>query len=258
MNDRVDQGSLELEVSNFGPIVDAKIDLRPLTVFIGPSNTGKSYLAILIYALHRYFSGGRWAGRRRFPVDFRMFRRDGNEKLPRKTINAIVALAKQMLEDKGRPLSDEDIVLPGSVVEIIRSGLVERGDHLGNEIGRCFGIEEPGALIRKETRGAAHIVFRKHTADDFAPIDHSIDDQCTCKRVQYNNSRWYPDAVRSRERRSPHRVFAPHGDGHDRARRWRRRTFESSRLAAIRGLNRSRRPTDRRSVAPAGVLPPRG
>ena len=174
MNDRVDPGPLELEVSNFGPIVEAKIDLRPLTVFVGPSNTGKSYLAILIYALHRYFSGGRWAGRRRFPVDFRMFRRDGNEKLPRKTINAIVALAKQMLEDKGRPLPDEDIVLPGSVVEIIRSGLVERGDHLGNEIGRCFGIEEPGALIRKETRDAAHIVFRKHTANDFAPIDHSL------------------------------------------------------------------------------------
>ena len=33
-----------------------EIDLRPLTVFVGPSNTGKSYLAILIYALHRFFS----------------------------------------------------------------------------------------------------------------------------------------------------------------------------------------------------------
>ena len=47
---------IELEVTNFGPIVEAKIDLRPLTVFVGPSNTGKSYLAILIYALHRCFS----------------------------------------------------------------------------------------------------------------------------------------------------------------------------------------------------------
>ena len=48
--------TLEIEVTDFGPIVEAKVDLRPLTVFIGPSNTGKSYLAILIYALHRYFS----------------------------------------------------------------------------------------------------------------------------------------------------------------------------------------------------------
>ena len=28
-----------------------------MTVFVGPSNTGKSYLAILIYALHSFFGG---------------------------------------------------------------------------------------------------------------------------------------------------------------------------------------------------------
>ena len=161
-------------MSNFGPIVEAKIDLRPLTVFVGPSNTGKSYLAILIYALHRYFSGGRWAGRRRFPVDFRMYRRDGNEKLPRKTINLALALAKQMLEDERMPLSDEDIVVNGSVVEVIRSGLSEQGDHMGNEIGRCFGIQEPGALIRKGTRGTADIVFRWRNVGDLAPINHLL------------------------------------------------------------------------------------
>ena len=149
MNDRFDQGSLELEVSNFGPIIDAKIDLRPLTVFVGPSNTSKSYLAILIYALHRHFNDGPWPGRRRVPIDSRMFRRDGNETLPRKTINSIIALAKQMLEDKGKLLSDEGIILPGLVVEIIRAGLGELGDYLGNEIGRCFGIEDAGALIRR-------------------------------------------------------------------------------------------------------------
>ena len=41
MNDLTKQDSLELEVANFGPIVEAKIDLRPLTVFVGSSNTGK-------------------------------------------------------------------------------------------------------------------------------------------------------------------------------------------------------------------------
>lgn len=52
------KGLLELEVKNFGPIVEAKVDLRPLTLFVGPSNTGKSYLAVLIYALHRIFRAG--------------------------------------------------------------------------------------------------------------------------------------------------------------------------------------------------------
>ena len=48
-----DTKSLELTVTNFGPIAEAKVELRPLTVFVGPSNTGKSYMAGLIYAMHR-------------------------------------------------------------------------------------------------------------------------------------------------------------------------------------------------------------
>ena len=47
---------VDLKVTNFGPIKKAEIQLRPLTVFIGPSGTGKSYLAGLIYALHRCFN----------------------------------------------------------------------------------------------------------------------------------------------------------------------------------------------------------
>ena len=51
-------GEYRLDVEDFGPIAKASVDLRPLTVFIGPSNTGKSYLAILIYALHQCFGEG--------------------------------------------------------------------------------------------------------------------------------------------------------------------------------------------------------
>ncbi len=48
---------IQLAVENFGPIEKANIDLRPLTVFVGESNTGKTYLAALIYALHPAFEG---------------------------------------------------------------------------------------------------------------------------------------------------------------------------------------------------------
>ena len=45
---------MKISIKNFGPIAEARdVDLRPLTVFVGPSNTGKSYLAVLIYALFR-------------------------------------------------------------------------------------------------------------------------------------------------------------------------------------------------------------
>ena len=40
-----------LNVENFGPIAKGKIELRPLTVFAGRSNTGKSWFAALVYAL---------------------------------------------------------------------------------------------------------------------------------------------------------------------------------------------------------------
>ena len=47
---------VEIAVENFGPIAEAKIDLRPLTVFVGPSNTGKTYFATLMYVLHGVFN----------------------------------------------------------------------------------------------------------------------------------------------------------------------------------------------------------
>ena len=43
--------NLILDVENFGPIAEAKnIEFKPMTVFVGPSNTGKSYLAVLLHA----------------------------------------------------------------------------------------------------------------------------------------------------------------------------------------------------------------
>ena len=48
---------VEIAVKNFGPIAEADIDLRPLTVFVGPNNTGKTYFATLVYALHGVFPG---------------------------------------------------------------------------------------------------------------------------------------------------------------------------------------------------------
>ena len=46
-----------IDVRDFAPVAEASVALRPFTVFVGPSNTGKTYLAILIYALHRVFGG---------------------------------------------------------------------------------------------------------------------------------------------------------------------------------------------------------
>ena len=48
---KVEQPDIRVSVTNLGPIKSGSVDLRPLTIFVGPSNTGKTYFAILIYAL---------------------------------------------------------------------------------------------------------------------------------------------------------------------------------------------------------------
>ncbi|MFN3383605.1 MAG: AAA family ATPase, partial [Archaeoglobaceae archaeon] len=44
---------LEISVKNFGPIIGGEVKLRPLTVLIGPNNSGKSYVAMLFHSLFR-------------------------------------------------------------------------------------------------------------------------------------------------------------------------------------------------------------
>jgi predicted ATPase len=45
--------ALHLTVKDFGPIARGRIQLSPLTVFVGPNNSGKSVLAMLVYAATR-------------------------------------------------------------------------------------------------------------------------------------------------------------------------------------------------------------
>ena len=56
-----------LDVENFGPIAEARdIAFKPMTVFVGPSNTGKSYLALLLHSLMRGLETPPQFQRRRF------------------------------------------------------------------------------------------------------------------------------------------------------------------------------------------------
>ena len=53
---------MKLTVKNFGPIREARnIDISPMTIFVGPSNTGKSYLAMLIYSIFEVFTDEEYA-----------------------------------------------------------------------------------------------------------------------------------------------------------------------------------------------------
>ena len=145
-----------LEVKNFGPIAEARIDLHPLTVFVGPSNTGKSYLAILIYALHRHFS----REQRNF-----MFWRPEKSKSSH-TINALEEWREHAFTDRKIPADGSIITLPNAMRDEICGILDKRGEDICETLRWCLGMDTTNALIRKGSREGARIGFRRHASEN--------------------------------------------------------------------------------------------
>ena len=64
---------LTISVKNLGPIAEGTVDLKPLTIFVGPSNTGKSYMAMAVYSVIKAFQGHDFAAPMRFPDGQRFY-----------------------------------------------------------------------------------------------------------------------------------------------------------------------------------------
>jgi len=141
---------LELTVSNFGPIAEANIELRPMSVFVGPSNTGKSYMAVLIYSLHKFFSA--------YP-----YRRYARLDLSRKNVATTLAWARETHSNLQRAKREQSslIELPESIEALVRSFLPrivkDSGNVLEGEIVRCFGVDKSKDLIRHSSD--SHTLF---------------------------------------------------------------------------------------------------
>lgn len=176
------EGSLELELEDFGPIARAQVELRPFTVFVGPSNTGKSMLAILCYALHQFFSDhgrvryGSWADGRT-PGDT-------SEGIPVRHADLVAAREwlEQVLSDRfSEKPSTGSIPLPYAAARLVRAALggpSDRGKRLADEIVRCFGVEHSTNLVRHEThRSAVTLRYRPATGMRDAAIEHHFEVQ---------------------------------------------------------------------------------
>ena len=158
-----------LEVQNFGPIVDANVEVRPLTVFVGPSNTGKSYLAVLIYALHR--SLGRHRNVRGGWGTFRARRPLPNLKLS--------PSIRESVADWIRHLSSERQLqsgLPSGLLTHIRRALEQAEplqDAIVGELRRCFGVEDVDNLVRHPSSSdVSHVGIRIRHSADLRPVSY--------------------------------------------------------------------------------------
>lgn len=144
--------NVEISVKNFGPIADATIDLRPLTVFVGPSNTGKTYFSTLIYALHGIFEG---FSRLPLPEVFRTLSkmRYGSQKGLSAAFKSSEEEAQDIvskLETTSRPFTFSD--LPQEIRKLTAHSFKDSkflGHDLEVELRRCFDIASISELIQQ-------------------------------------------------------------------------------------------------------------
>ena len=143
--------NVRISAENFGPIVNGSIDLRPLTVFVGPSNTGKTYLATLIYALHKILPDFSL-----LPVMDKYLPRFVPDLGDTKTSTGdayswevILQDIVEKLEIEGRRFMFAD--LPEPVRErwqIVLNNHELLGEDLKTELQRCFGLQSVSELVR--------------------------------------------------------------------------------------------------------------
>jgi len=143
---------IRIAVENFGPIEKGEVELRPLTIFVGASNTGKTYFSVLVYSLHNTLEGfshipvvGRQVSRllERFAGSFVA---SGEER-------AAISREAEELGDKlgieDQPLRFSD--LPERTQEEAKKTLLGSDgavEDLIEELRRCFDLPSASGLIR--------------------------------------------------------------------------------------------------------------
>lgn len=160
--DTQEETKIEIAVENFGPIAEANIDLRPLTVFVGPSNTGKTYFATFVYALHGTFND-----------------LSGSSLLslfdPGKVMDILSALLSGLttpkeeivevlnkLNMRGRPfkLSDLPERIHQKLLNIITQNTVFFKEELQDELKNCYDLNSISELMRLTGEQRNEITFQ--------------------------------------------------------------------------------------------------
>ncbi len=159
-------GRTVLSVTDFGPIAKAAVELRPLTILAGPSNTGKSHLAMLVYALSKCFSrsypddtgrrfGHHSPGRRGRSLRGERAAEELWKDIPRE---GKAMFATWLTKSKAHLRGEEKLTYPAFLQGMLRDAYgssLGSGQEIGNELERCFGISGVGDLTRRGSRGPA-------------------------------------------------------------------------------------------------------
>ena len=177
---------------NFGPIAHAEVDLKPLTILIGSNNTGKSYLALAIYALSQAISGTQHPG-------FGPMRSRGWPRPVRLDKNSVRRWTRLSGDSTSSRFEVERVIsgkaalreLPHKVREWMRSQSTTWANDLSRdldyELQRCFG-SSPNQLGRRGQQ-TERANFELRIRDASTGLEWDI----RCENDELVTAKWEPD-----------------------------------------------------------------
>lgn len=219
-----------VEVQNFGPISHGSIELRPLTVFVGPSNTGKSYMAVLIYALHKFFERlVNW-------VPGLLDTTNSSTRYASLTPTEIVASIVEdvrLAYEKDSIFASKQIELSDEVICALTELINNSGFLLDREISRCFGCELE-ELNRVSSSQEAQVLVkrvRENSSDVEVIIDYSFGGS-----LLPEGSRPFTEILTENDSRDLHRVCVQHLSGSNQPFEMRGGLFRFALMGSVFGI----------------------
>ena len=160
---------LTISVKDLGPLTKGTVELKPLTIFVGPSNTGKSYMAAAIWAVVRAFGwddrplpgGIRPAKSSRRALRFGRSTQSGTQFEETEVLKAL----QDWMEQQNNQYSDSPRFVTADLPEEVRRAIdqstrqsleiirTEVIDHLRQAYGDDCQKRENGGLLRNYPTG---------------------------------------------------------------------------------------------------------
>ena len=154
-----------IAVKDFGPIANAEVELKPLTVLIGANNTGKSYIALAVYAFFQAISGT--SPRHRLPrsgISYRrLWTRDGLGRSFKRAVDKLEGQFPELLKLWSE--EDEFMDWPPAIQQWMRNESKHWAKQLSRdvdyELRRCFGssMERMGRRNQQIERGEFDVIL---------------------------------------------------------------------------------------------------
>lgn len=137
----------KININNLGPIESAELHLKPLTILVGPNNTGKSHAALLVYALAQALRHtpmwGSLPRLRRLAVPVSRYYRGtqlSNAKR-RQLSNAFKHLSSRPVNSTETHIAMQELPtsLQQTILEMSQSSFQLACRNIEQELKRCFG-----------------------------------------------------------------------------------------------------------------------